>query len=261
MKTKIFVFSSTGNTFKISRDTAMAVGDTEIISIPEAMKSKIDISDCDAIGIATPVYVWGLPNIVANFLKKLSGIENKYIFAIATYGGWPAATLLQAEKLIKERGGKLSSGFAVNMPGNYTPMYGAIKQEKQLKMFQKAQTKIQQIADTVKNRRTGKIEANGALVNILFSGLIYNSSISHYSKIDKGYSADEKCNSCGICAKVCPVDNIKMSNGKPEWLHQCEHCLACLQWCPVEAMQFGKSTAKRKRYRHPEAKLSDFTNY
>ena len=75
--------------------------------------------------------------------------------------------------------------------------------------------------------------------------------------IDPANGVDEKCDACAgkegpVCAQICPVVNIKMENGKPCWLHHCEHCLACLHWCPQEAIQFGKNTKGRKRYRHPE---------
>jgi Pyruvate/2-oxoacid:ferredoxin oxidoreductase delta subunit len=48
-----------------------------------------------------------------------------------------------------------------------------------------------------------------------------------------------------------------MANGKPIWQHRCEQCFACLQWCPEESIQYGKKTQKKKRYHHPEIKLSD----
>lgn len=69
--------------------------------------------------------------------------------------------------------------------------------------------------------------------------------------------ADEKCNACAVCAKVCPVGNIVMEAKRPTWQHHCEQCLACLQWCPREAIQFGKKTPAYERYHHPEVRLKD----
>jgi len=67
----------------------------------------------------------------------------------------------------------------------------------------------------------------------------------------------KKCDGYGICSRICPVDNIKMVDGKPAWQHHCERCMACLQWCPMEAIQFDKVSIGRKRYHHPDVKLSD----
>jgi flavoprotein len=82
-------------------------------------------------------------------------------------------------------------------------------------------------------------------------------SFKQVPKMDKRFWADEKCNSCEICYKVCPDGNIEMKNEKPSWLHRCEQCLACIQWCPQEAIQYGKKTVKYQRYHHPEVTLKN----
>lgn len=76
-------------------------------------------------------------------------------------------------------------------------------------------------------------------------------------QMDKPFFADAKCTSCGICEKICPAQNIKLVSGKPVWQHRCEQCFACIQWCPDEAIQYGKGTAKKKRYHHPEITLKE----
>ncbi|MCB2357259.1 hypothetical protein [Clostridium estertheticum] len=41
---------------------------------------------------------------------------------------------------------------------------------------------------------------------------------------------------------------------------KCEQCFACLQWCPQKAIQYGKKTAMRKRYHHPDVEIADILN-
>ena len=77
------------------------------------------------------------------------------------------------------------------------------------------------------------------------------------ARMDRFFSVEETCTSCGICVRVCPADNIEFREGKPQWQHRCEQCLACLQWCPEEAIQFGKGTAGGKHYHHPQITLKD----
>jgi len=257
MKTALFYFSGTGNSLVVARHLAKELGDTEIIPISKVILDNIDLS-ADRIGIIFPVYMWGLPLIVTEFVKKLKSESSKYIFGVATYGGMPCATLVQLAAILKDRGMKLSAGFGVQLPGNYTPLYGAIDTEKQEKMFEKERIKIKEIAGIVKEGREWKIEKNAFLSNLFFSGLIYSTAAHRIPTFDKNFYADEKCTECGICEKICPVKNIKLENGRPVWQHRCEQCLACLQWCPAESIQYGKRTADRKRYRHPEVIVNDF---
>jgi NAD-dependent dihydropyrimidine dehydrogenase PreA subunit len=77
--------------------------------------------------------------------------------------------------------------------------------------------------------------------------------------LDEALWVDEKCDSCGICMRVCPVDNILMSQSEsptPVWQHKCVNCLACYHHCPKEAIQFGKEEPM-ERYRHPEIELEE----
>jgi ferredoxin len=144
------------------------------------------------------------------------------------------------------------------MPGNYTPLYGAQALEKQEKMFIKAKTKIEEVIQAIRKKETAPIAWGPWFV----SGLVrltrfYNMFLSHVKESDKAFIVQDTCDGCGICAKVCPVDNIQLQNNQPVWQHHCENCLACLQWCPKEAIQYGKVTIGRKRYHHPEITLKD----
>jgi putative NADPH-quinone reductase len=43
----------------------------------------------DTIGFVYPVYYWGMPNIVRNFIEKLdfTNTRKAYFYGIATFGG------------------------------------------------------------------------------------------------------------------------------------------------------------------------------
>ncbi|NLC03922.1 MAG: 4Fe-4S binding protein, partial [Tissierellia bacterium] len=73
----------------------------------------------------------------------------------------------------------------------------------------------------------------------------------------QNFWADDNCDGCSICEKVCPANDIVMEEGRPKWLNNCEQCLACMQWCPQKSIQYKKSTIKRDRYTHPEVKVGE----
>jgi uncharacterized Fe-S center protein len=77
-------------------------------------------------------------------------------------------------------------------------------------------------------------------------------------EMDKYYSVSNDCNKCGICAKVCPVDNIGLDEvGRPYFRHHCEQCVACIQFCPKRAINYKDKTQSRKRYTNPAIKYAD----
>lgn len=258
MKTTLYYFSGTGNSLKIARDLAALLGDAEVLAIPREMKNPEVRSGADAVGIVFPVYAFGLPMMVVEFCRKLAVKPGAYVFGLTTFGGMPGSTMYQLRDLMAEKGITLAAGFGLRMPGNYTPLYGAPSPKSQQKQFDLAKKQIGEIAATVKARQPAKLVVSNFIVNFLFSTLMYKPSITHFREADKKYRWTEKCNSCGICAKVCPANNIVMENGRPVWQHRCEQCVACLQWCPQEAIEFGKVTVGRKRYRHPDFTAKDF---
>jgi ferredoxin len=203
------------------------------------------------------VYMWGLPLIVQDFIERLNLDKSQYVFAVVTYGGFPAGTLKQINKLLHPKGLKLSAGFGVRMPGNYTPMYGAFSEKKQAELFSKEKEKIKQIAEMIKENNRVNIKGSFFPADWIFSVLIHKLGSKKMLGLDKDFWINEKCNGCGICSKVCPVNNIKMNEEKPIWQHHCQQCLACLHWCPQEAIEFGRHTPGRKRYSHPDVRMED----
>jgi ferredoxin/flavodoxin len=257
MKTNIYYFSATGNSLKVAKDLAGKLADATLISIPKAINSEID-SSADNIGIIFPVYCWGMPLIVTKFIKKLKAEHAKYFFAVATCGGGAAGTLLQTKKKLAQQNIKLASGFAILMPTNYIIWGGAISEESQKKMFENWNMKSDGIANIIKNQEEHSIEVGSLLSNFFLSKALYSISVPNFPKMDKAFCADDKCDHCGICKRICPADNIEIKEGKPTWNHKCEQCLACIQWCPKQAIQYGKKTQERKRYTNPFVSLKEF---
>ncbi|MFH1398119.1 MAG: EFR1 family ferrodoxin [Candidatus Omnitrophota bacterium] len=256
MKTMIYYFSATGNSLKVARDLAQELGGAQVYPITKALKENQD-EIYDTIGIVYPVYMFGLPLIIVNFLKTIKIKPEAYVFSVATLGGAPGRAHSLAKKILSKRDIELAAGFSVRMPGNYTPLYGAMSGEQQEKMFADENIKIKEIAEYIGAQKRGFFEEGPFLINLVLYKLLYWGGARQISVSDKGFWVNDTCTKCGLCEKVCLVVNIQLKEGKPEWLHNCQHCMACLQWCPVEAIQYKKSTIGRRRYRHPGITAQD----
>lgn len=255
MKTTIYLYTGTGNSLWTARKLSALLENTEIVPIALAGQGRIR-TDSGNIGFIFPVHIWGIPTRVVNLLNRLDIDKNQYCFAIGVNAGQIAASLIQLNNLLRNKGSRLSAGFSVCMPSNYIPWGGAIAPEKQQEKFRETLDKIGRIAESIKAKEEKAPEKGPAWQNVFFSA-IYRMSFSRVPEMDKSFSADEKCSGCGICEKICPAKNILITGEKPQWQHHCEQCFACLQWCPEEAIQYGKNTSKKKRYHHPEITLKD----
>ena len=274
MSTEIYYFSGTGNSLVVARDIAGKT-DGKLISIPSVMNNYSITTDADVIGIVFPVYhavFDGMPLIISRFVRKMENIDSKYIFAVCTCKGWSRVTISKLGEIITSRGGKLSAGFTVRMPDNSNPT----TIEEQQKLFDNWKKKLEIIYHYVNARKKGKYE-NTVLYNIIVApfmsrlqkttikvlNTLSNTSGLPFEQLlpltDRSFVADEICNGCGICARVCPVSNIEMVDKKPVWQNCCESCLACINWCPKEAIYGGIISANKTstRYHHPDVKVSD----
>lgn len=254
MKTTLYYFSATGNCLSIAQKISSKLEDTELVSIPHAMQTTEDVRG-EVLGIVCPIYMYNLPHIVADFIRKIAAAD--YLFLVFAGGGGLGNGDREAEKIVGENHLKLSALFNVPMPSNYTN-FGVTPLQKQQKLLKDADKKVEEIARIVRSgsehrdsRGTSFFKTN------IFPGVLYKLGYSRINTLDGSFWTDEHCNGCGICQKICPVQNISIEDQKPVWHHKCQQCYACLQWCPKESIQSGKKTAGVKRYHHPDVSVKE----
>jgi ferredoxin len=249
----IFYFSSTGNSLQITRQIAKELKDCAIKSMAAPPPGEPVGGPGETIGFVFPVYFLGLPRLVRSFVEKLKIRPGTYCFAFANYGGYGADALGMLDDILGRKGIGLSYADGVRMPGNYIVKYGAYPPAKVEQQIKNAASVVDQAAKAIggKDRRPVKRRV------VLFSKLINSLLYKGIAQWDRKFITTAKCTACGLCAQVCPVNNIKIQDGHPVWQHHCERCVACIQWCPSEAIQFGKTTIGRRRYHHPDVKVQE----
>jgi NAD-dependent dihydropyrimidine dehydrogenase PreA subunit len=250
MATAIYTYTGTGNALWAARRIAEGLGEAEVRAIPGPVSEERDV-----IGLIFPVYMWGPPTPVVDFIHQLPQDTFGYIFAVAVNAGEPGRTLLMVERALKSRKLTLSAGWGLRTPSNYIPWGGPGMPDELDILFSNAEKKIRGIVEAVNRRITPGPERDGWKGNAK-SFLFHNISMSQVPKMDRSFRVSSHCTGCRICSEVCPAGNISFSDGRPEWNHRCHQCFACLQWCPVNAIEYGKS-ARYERYHHPDVSLAD----
>lgn len=259
-KDTILYFSGTGNSLQLAKDIRSELDETKVCKLTSLMGEKEIEVKSKVLGIVFPVYYGGMPLVAEELVKKLNISKDTYVFAVATYGGMPAGALTKLDNMLRNNNSQLNSGFLLKMPGNYIVMYNAASLEKQNKHFENAKKKVKEISNIIKERKKLKPETSKYIIDTVVDNILSKFTDKGKSKLyikDKEFWADEKCNSCKLCEKICPVKNIEFTSNKPAWNHKCEQCMACIQHCPKEAIQWGKRTIKRKRYKNPNISINE----
>ena len=257
----IFYFSGTGTTKWVAGEIAQALHD-DLVSIPDAIRTKqyaYILQEGEQIGFCFPTHGWQPPRIVREFIRHLifSRLSaDTYCWALTTCGDNMGEAMTILNKELKQKGLEAETQFSVIMPESYVclPFMYTDSEIREAEKIENARRQLSHITRILKDRKRGIIELEKGATPRLYSYVIGG----YFNKkmiTDRKFNVDTSvCISCGACANVCPVDDIRLSavNGKqsPQWLHneRCTSCLACYHHCPVHAINFGKITRKRGQY-------------
>ncbi|SHI36347.1 NAD-dependent dihydropyrimidine dehydrogenase, PreA subunit [Clostridium cavendishii DSM 21758] len=252
MQTKIFYFSSTGNSLYVAKKVKESLGNGDIISIPKSLRNKDFNIDADIIGFIYPIHVSSLPIVVEEFISKITINKNAYIFAIGVTGGGEAKSSFPHINSLLGNQGELSNYLCLKYISNYIRAGRNASEERALKAIEQNEPILNDFIKEIKIKQIKKVTYKQGLNKIA-----YNFWKNKYKTKDKNFNVNEACIGCRICEKICPVNNIKFSNNKPIWLGNCTDCMACINLCPKEAINIGTKTLKKNRYKNPFIKVEE----
>ncbi|UCF10270.1 MAG: EFR1 family ferrodoxin [Candidatus Bipolaricaulota bacterium] len=260
MSTRIFYFTGSGNSLAIARTLAEGLGAAQVLPMAKHLRD-VSIADAACVGLVTPVYAWGPPRMVNEFISGLKTRKDQYVFAVANCGGNLAATLKILRRRLRAAGSHLDAGFGVRA-GFVPPLpgmeFGIIKFVAWLgrkTMPGHFADRKDQILEAVRASAAHKPESQAWTANLVGS-LMHSAAAGAFPRIDRDFSVGDECVSCGTCTQICPRENVTLVDGRPTWHQNCESCYACYLWCPQKAISF-KGARPTDPTHHPDVTLGD----
>jgi ferredoxin/flavodoxin len=270
VKLQLLYFSGTGNTDYVARYLAHHLAQIpepslEIDLRPIEWQPANQLDDFDLIAVGFPVYAANAPGLFQDYLDALLPGEGRGAFVFCTKGAYAGGAVQRALQRLATRSYTPLGGGSVIMPG--TDGLSMIAKDSWLarKALEKDYEHLED-ADRLLEDMVAKIRqlASGHSAEALRLPLPPRARGNWLDRfwewsyrLAEGYArnrlyADQGCTACGLCERICPVRNIEMSNDHPQFADRCMLCLRCLHACPQEAIQVGRLTVGKFRWRGPQ---------
>lgn len=237
----VLYFSGTGNSQWVAIQVAGMLSDDDVVSINAYLKAgrKASLQSDRPLVFVAPTYSWRLPRVVEQWILETSFQGSQDAYFILTCGGGCGNAAAYAEKLCAKKGLRFRGLAPVVMPENDLALFPTPGEAES----QAIMAALAQRIRCGKRFETPPVSIGGRLesgpVNPMFYALFVH---------DKGFTVSGRCISCGKCAGRCPLNNISLVDGKPEWKGNCTHCMACIGGCPTEAIAYKASKKRRHHY-------------
>lgn len=188
----------------------------------------------DLLLLLYPVYAMNAPGPVYEFIKRLPPARNKAAAVISVSGGGEVipntACRFFSIRLLQKKGYRVVYENMLVMPSNFI---AATPRELSLQLLAALPSKTQKIAAELLTgviRRSTPHPIDKIISFLALAEQAGAKIIGHRIK------AEQSCNGCGLCAKKCPVGNIRLLQGKPVFRYRCTLCLKCIYDCPKQAL-------------------------
>ena len=246
----ILYFTGTGNSRYCAQTLAQKLGE-ECRDASEFLRAgkKAELQSQSPWVFVCPTYAWQMPRVFADLIREGEFAGSRQAYFVMTCGGETGRAWQQNRRLCQEKGFEYRGTLPVVMPDNYIVLFRAPDRQEARQMVEKAGPRLEAAARFIREGREFPPIPSAALDG-LKSGPVNRLFYRFQIRAEK-FRVTENCTGCGLCAKLCPLGNIRMEEGRPRWGENCTHCMACLNGCPAVAIEYGKATRGKERYRFP----------
>ena len=245
----IIYFSGTGNS-KYVADMLSQQLNYQSVNAGQMIKKGIkgDFESKHPWVFVAPTYSWQIPHVFEKFIKESSFKGSKIAYFIMTCGEDIGNSQAKIKSICNDINLEYKGVAEVVMPDNYIAMYPVSSEEESEIIIKKAIPIIKNYANIIKEEgvlQDKKIVIADKIKSSIVNPLFYK----FMAKSKKFKVTTDKCISCGKCSNMCALNNINLKDGLPKWGNNCTHCMACISYCPTKAIEYGKISVGKTRYK------------
>jgi ferredoxin len=250
-------FSGTGNSYRILNECKELFlqngAEVDFSSITEERDIK---KQADLIGFCFPVYAFALPRICRKYLLSLPKFPNPiktFILISAGEADESGFSIPEGTKILSRKNLNVLYSDVIHMPANWTVSMNPPSKEEAQILIDNGVIKARKVVEDIMNdiRHYHKFNYPANYTRYGFYKDYYLFKWLGVSNLWRNFRTDETCNSCEICAKICPTNSIEMIDEKPQWSKTCEQCMRCVNFCPRQAIfQKGEGSVKGRNIYH-----------
>ena len=230
---KAIYLSGTGNTKHLVSLLLSEIGQEGRLVAIESDTAE-EVFEDEEIMIAYPTQFSNIPYMVRDFINRhADSWKGKKIFLLTTMGMFSGDGTGCAARILKKYGAVITGGLQVKMPDSVADCKALKKTNAQnAQIIREADKRIIEAAAQMKEDNYPKegLSFWSHLAGLFGQRLWFYNKTTGYT--DKLKIDGDKCAGCGICAGNCPMNNIKIENGKAVASSQCTMCYRCISSCP-----------------------------
>lgn len=253
----LFFFTGTGNSYRVAEWIAAMARergiDADIMSITGEAPDETIPGKNKLLGLIGPTHAFTAPWWMIRFALRLQRGQGTRAFIIMNRAGMKFGPLFipglegtavyLLALILAIKGYKIRGATGMDMPSNWTVLHPGLDKVSVEEIIARAGIRVEFFTKKLLNGESVLMGWLSLLLGMLLIPVSLAYLILGRFLLSKLFYPSQNCTGCGICAKACPVNAIKMkrlgkkSQVRPFWTLVCESCGRCMNYCPQQAVE------------------------
>jgi len=254
---KFFYFSGTGNAKQVAQWFSELAAEKNIeCQLFDIAKTDVGsitsspqlggLREADLLFFISPIHGFNYPTIMLNFICRFPKGKNRVVLMCTAGGikigrvitpGVAGAAFMTSVAILWKKGYKNVGQIIFDMPTNWVSLHPAMSEKSAKFVYEKNRTLVKKHFENFYADRNDFSALKRIVADIIVAPISFGYLFFGRFFLSKTLYASHKCDNCHLCVKECPVQAIKIVDGRPFWTYKCEACMRCLNICPVRAIE------------------------